>query len=70
MKITVLKTRERGIPNERGELKRQECIEGELQVYDTRENKYNRIIKIAKLTTPYSVEVLRVSAILCNREID
>lgn len=58
MKVTVLKTRDKGIPYERGELKRQGCMEGELQVYDTRENKYNRIIKIAKLTTPYSVVVL------------
>lgn len=58
MKVTVLPTRCDGVAYERGELKRAPCTKGDLQIVDTRENNLNRIVKVAKLTTPYSIKQL------------
>lgn len=55
MKVTMLRTRLNGIPYERHELKQTFCSEGELEIIDTRENSYNRIIKVARVKTAYNV---------------
>lgn len=55
MRAMLLRTRLNGVPYARHELKQTYCVEGELEIIDTRENSYNRIIKIARLTTHCSI---------------
>ncbi len=67
MKVMVLETRENGVALERGALKQRPGTAGILEIVDTRENAYNRIIKLARLSSPrctktlYEVHVLWIN---------
>lgn len=53
MKVAILKTREFGVAVERFMLKRQISYRGELEIVDTRENSFNRILRIARMVDSY-----------------
>lgn len=50
MKTRILEMREGGVAVSKGDLKQKPTREGVLDIRDTRENSYNRIIKMAYLT--------------------
>lgn len=51
MKVLMLATRQLDVVHERSALRRIPCTSGDLQIVDTRENSFNRIMKVAKLFT-------------------
>ena len=66
MKTTILEMRSRGVARPRETLRNQTTYKGELEIIDTRENTYNRILKLANLKdgdgriikTLYNVSIL------------
>lgn len=66
MKTTILEMRDLGVTRPKGSLRAQTSHKGELEIIDTRENSYNRILKLANLKnesgkvikTLYNVSIL------------
>lgn len=69
MKTTILEMRRNGVAWPKEALRNQTSYKGELEIIDTRENSYNRIIKLANLKdengkvtkTLYNVSILWVT---------
>jgi hypothetical protein len=69
MKVAILETRLLGVAYERGELKNKTVMKGHLEIIDTRENAYNRIIKLARFRSPaynYTKELYEVHILWLN----
>ena len=49
MKTIIIETRRLGVLLERGQFRQQLGVKGELEIIDTRENSFNRILKLAHL---------------------